>query len=159
MLGDVSHDDAAGADHTALADFDAWGDEGLGGDPGALAEGDGLGDQVEGGFFVIVRAGAEEGALGDADVGLNGDLGEAQDHDLLADPNVVADVEAPGEGDVDVCADDDALADPGSEQAQEGGTQRGRPREGGLKEQPFGGQPSGFFGARGAAIEVDVGES
>ncbi len=87
----------------------------MGGDPGTLAESDGSGDEVEGVFFVVVRAGAEEGALGDADVGLDGDLGEAQDHDFFTDPNMVADVEVPREGDVDIGPDDDAVTDPGAE--------------------------------------------
>ena len=58
-----------------------------------------------------VAAGAEKGALGDADAGFNRHRGEREDVHLLAEPDVIAHAEAPGKGDVHEIADDHAATD------------------------------------------------
>ena len=67
--------------------------------PAPLLHPDGFGDEIERRRGVIGVAGAEESALGDADVCGDGDGREIEDEHLLAEPNVVTPFKPPWQPD------------------------------------------------------------
>lgn len=71
---------------------------------------DWAGDQIETVFREIVRAGTKKRPLGNAAVIADGDLRQAQDQNVFANPAVVSNGQSPWVGDVDAGADDNALA-------------------------------------------------
>jgi hypothetical protein len=99
---------------------------------------------------------AEEGALGDAYMGAEGDGGEAEDEDFVADPDVIPDGETPGEGDVDAGADDETAADPSAKEAKQSDAKRGGPWKGVEEEKTFAEDPEGFLKPAGTAVEIGV---
>src|SRR5690606_10298104 len=99
-------------------------------------------------------AGAEEGALGDAHVGLQRDGSEAENEHFLTQPDVIADREPPGEGDVYLRPDNDSVPDPGAEGAEQRHAQSRRPREPVLEEDDLCQHPQQLLPARRAAVEV-----
>ena len=68
-------------------------------------------NEVEGWLFKIVRAGAKKSTLGQAHIGGDRDAVERENQNLLADPDMVPDLQAPREGDIHAGADHDAFAD------------------------------------------------
>src|SRR5687768_10639292 len=106
---------------------------------------------------MIVRAGAEKGSLGDAYGAFDGDGGEAENEDFLADPDVVGNAEAPGKSDVHAAADDDAISNGGAKEPKPEDAQRRWPGKRALKEQAFHQDPKYFFDPGGSAIEPRCG--
>jgi hypothetical protein len=100
-----------------------------------------------------MRAGAEECPLRDADGIFDRDGREGENEGLLADPNMRADLKAPGKRDIHPAADDDAVANARAEEAEEKDAQGRWPRKCALKEEAFGQDPKSFFQHGGAAVE------
>ena len=85
--------------------------------PGAVFEDDGFYDEVEGGFFIVVVAGEEQGSLGEAAIRAYLDSGEVIDPRVFPDPGMVSDLQVPGVFDVYRWVDADTLPYFGSKQA------------------------------------------
>ena len=81
------------------------------GNPTTLLNHNRFRNEVEGGFFKIVRTGAKKRPLGQAHIGGDRDAVESQYQNLLADPDMVPDLQAPREGDIHAGADHNAFSD------------------------------------------------
>src|SRR5260370_21643244 len=117
--GNIFHHDAPGADDGPGANLHSRPDKGLRSNPTAGAHLNRFGDQREIGPVPVVRARAQERALGDADVGLDDNRRQTDDEDLFAQPDMVADANAPGERNVDPGAYHDAQAYARAEEPQQ----------------------------------------
>jgi hypothetical protein len=139
------------------------GEHGTGGDPGVWADGDRAEAEVKAGGAEVVVAGAEVGALGDADAIAQGDGGEVVEPGVLRQPAGLAHLQAPGEFHAQAGLAGATGADAGPEQAQQPHTpgRTGQPacrQQGGTEAEPTGEQQPGGTGmpvGRGAvAIEL-----
>jgi hypothetical protein len=75
-------------------------------------------DEVEGGLFKIVRTSAKKSPLGQAHIGGDGDAVEREYQNLLANPDMVPDLQAPWEGYIHAGPYHNALSDFCSESSQ-----------------------------------------
>ena len=96
--------------------------------PAAIFQCDWFYDQIERGELMVMTAGAEKGALGNADVVPNGDSLQIQQPALLSQPNVVADGQLPRKRDFNLRFDGHIASNPGTKRAQH------RPLKGGQAE-------------------------
>lgn len=106
-----------------LADGDAGTDLREGSHPGTILDDDGFGGHAHAGIGPVVIAGAEIGALGDADVAADGDGNEVIDPGTLTKPDVVPHREPPWMLDVEIGLDEDVLPDLRAERPQDAALQ------------------------------------
>ncbi len=62
--------------------------------------------------------GTKKRAASDTDIRFDGDLGEAENSNIVADPGMVADGEAPRKGDIYVAAKAHSFPNPGTKGAE-----------------------------------------
>src|ERR1700677_4853654 len=140
--------------HTSLAHLDPHPDECLRRHPAAGADDDRLGLQIEGIRTEIMRSRAKIGALGDAYIGLDRHLREAQDGGFFTDPDMVSHCKPPWEGDIYIGADHHTHPYFCPEEPQEPDTQRRRPWPGCLEENTLDHNPRNLLEPRRAAVEM-----
>jgi hypothetical protein len=103
-----------------------------------------------------VTACAKIGALADADIGFDCDLGETENSHVFADPDLIANLQSPRERNVYVCANDNALANFRAEHFEQRDTQTGRPGQSILEEDPARKCPERFFPPWCAAVKIRI---
>ena len=91
--------DRAGGEDSMGADGDAGTDESACANPCSPFHPNWPGDEVEVRGFVVMVAGAEKRALGNAHMRLDGHRCQIQDKDFLAEPDMVAERQPPGKPD------------------------------------------------------------
>lgn len=87
--------------------------------PGAVFEDYGFYDEVEGGFFIVVVAGEEQGSLGEAAISTDLHGGEVIDPGAFPDPGMVSDLQVPRILNIYGWVDTDSLPYFGSKQTQQ----------------------------------------
>src|SRR5258707_4652989 len=103
-------------------------------------------------------AGAEKGALGNADVVLKGDRGKVEEPAFFAKPDVIAENEFPRKGDFDVGFDDDAATDARAEAAQDPTFQTGELERAELEKGEADEEPKEFAEPAGASVRIRSGK-
>src|SRR5262249_51630681 len=146
--------DRPGVKNRMRADRHSRPDKRTGPDPRASLHDDRFHDQIKCGRFVIMIPGAQQSALGNANMILEGDSITTKQPAYFAEPHMVADLELPGEGDFDVWLDHHSLADARAEQTQDPAFQRVKPERTELKKPQAHQQPEELGGPACTAIKV-----
>jgi hypothetical protein len=143
----------SGNENRMRIDGNARTDPRPGPNPGAVRNGDGFYDQIERRQFVIMAAGAEKGALGNADIVPDGDPLQVQQPTFFTQPDVIADGQFPRERDFNLGLDRDPPADVRSKDAKHGAFQGGKTKRTEAKQKQADHKPGGFAQLSRAAIE------
>ena len=95
-------------------------------------------------------------ALADTDIGFDCDLGETENSHVFADPDMIVNLQSPGERNVYVCANDNAPANFRAEHFEQRDAQAGRPAQSILEKDPARKCPERFFPPWRAAIKIGI---
>lgn len=150
--------DRAGGEHGVTADAHPGTDKRRRTNPCSGLHMNRLNNEIESGGSVIVIAGAEKGPLRKADMATNHDGREIEQPAFLTDPDMVADLQPPGEMDVHAGANDHAPPDSGAKQSQPKDAERTWPRQRRRKKQAAHQHPKRLLEAGGAPVKMGGGE-
>jgi hypothetical protein len=153
---DIATDYASGADQGVWPDLDAGQNDRADCNPASASNCDRA--RYQGKIFraEIVRAGAKVSTLRNADIRFDRHLGQTENTHVFTEPDIVADLQPPGERNVHVRSYDHGGPHRCAEGPQERNPKGRWPGKGGLEKQTTNQRPNRFLPVRRPAIEIGI---